>query len=134
MGVGRSSSFCGFVVKNPVGIPQIWWLYGQDPDWDTSGRVAYLDTASVMAFCGKIPFGSFSASWSGLGTSRYRLGYLKLSRSRLGYLKFCGFVVKIAIRISQVWWLHYQDFGGITQILWVHGNHSDGDAANFVAS
>ena len=81
--------------RNPVGIPQIWWLYGQDPDWDTSGRVAYLDTASVMAFCGKIPFGSFFrfVVW---------LGYLQIP---VGISQ----IVKIPVGISQVLWFRGQD-------------------------
>ena len=77
--------FCGVVVKTSVRIRKVLWLRGQDIGWDTL---------------------RFVASWS-----RSRLGYLTFGgfmvnilfeippeRSLLGCLKFCGCVVKTAIR------------------------------------
>ena len=74
---------CGFAVKIPVGTPQVLWLRGQDPGWDTSSlwyrrRDPGWDPSS------------FGASWS-------------------GSLKFCGFAVKIPVGDTSSWWLRGQD-------------------------
>ena len=87
--------FCGFVVKIPVGNPQILWLYGQDP------RLGYL---KFCYFELKIPVGMPQILWlvakmpiriprvlqlrgqdPDWDTSNFVVSW---SRSRLVYLKF----------------------------------------------
>ena len=102
---------CGFVVKIQVGIPQVLWLRGLDPGWDTSSFVASWSVSRLehIKFCGFVvmipvgvpqvcsfavrnPVGGTSSLWlrgqdPGWDTfvasrSRSRLGYLKLVASR----------------------------------------------------
>ena len=76
--------FCGFVVKIPGGIPQVLWLRGQDPGWDTSSLWLHAHAGP-------------------------RLGHLKFCgiavKIPVGIPQVCGFAVEISVQIPQVLWL-----------------------------